>query len=243
MKTKRYIRVFLSLLLVLTLAACGVPAEDFQALSEAHVQLEGETSSLQQEVERLQSQLGEAESERSRLEVQSEEQESKSGQLQQENDTLHSEVEKLEGELAVKYQTQAQPVMDSIASIGDVTLEKEEAITAARRLYQELPDPVKQHVANAGTLTAAETALQEQKDQKAEQERIAREAEQERIAQQEREASEAAAQAEKDASGDQVMVTPTGSKYHLYKCGNGTYTWTSLSSALACGLTPRKKCF
>lgn len=40
-----------------------------------------------------------------------------------------------------------------------------------------------------------------------------------------------------------VYVTPTGSKYHTHKCGNGTYTPASLSSAQARGLTPCKKCF
>lgn len=40
-----------------------------------------------------------------------------------------------------------------------------------------------------------------------------------------------------------VYVTPTGSKYHTHKCGNGTYTATSLSNAQARGLTPCKKCF
>ena len=40
-----------------------------------------------------------------------------------------------------------------------------------------------------------------------------------------------------------VYVKPTGSKYHAYKCGNGTYTPTTLSNALARGLTPCSKCF
>ena len=40
-----------------------------------------------------------------------------------------------------------------------------------------------------------------------------------------------------------VYVTRTGSKYHTHKCGNGTYYQTTLSAALARGLTPCKKCF
>lgn len=40
-----------------------------------------------------------------------------------------------------------------------------------------------------------------------------------------------------------VYVTPTGSKYHSHKCGNGTYTPAPLSSALSRGLTPCSKCF
>lgn len=40
-----------------------------------------------------------------------------------------------------------------------------------------------------------------------------------------------------------VYVTPTGSKYHTHKCGNGTYYASSLSSAKARGLTACSKCF
>ena len=42
---------------------------------------------------------------------------------------------------------------------------------------------------------------------------------------------------------EMVYVTPTGSKYHAYKCGNGTYTLTTLSNALSRGLTPCSKCY
>jgi hypothetical protein len=40
-----------------------------------------------------------------------------------------------------------------------------------------------------------------------------------------------------------VYVTRTGKKYHIRKCGNGTYTKTTLQKAKARGLTPCKKCF
>ena len=40
-----------------------------------------------------------------------------------------------------------------------------------------------------------------------------------------------------------VYVTRTGSKYHTHKCGNGTYYASTLSAALARGLTACKKCF
>ena len=40
-----------------------------------------------------------------------------------------------------------------------------------------------------------------------------------------------------------VYITPTGSKYHSHKCGNGTYSPTSLSHAQSLGLEPCKKCF
>ena len=35
-----------------------------------------------------------------------------------------------------------------------------------------------------------------------------------------------------------VYVTPIGSKYHTHKCGRGNFYQTSLSNALARGLTP-----
>ncbi|GGC97249.1 hypothetical protein [Enterococcus wangshanyuanii] len=40
-----------------------------------------------------------------------------------------------------------------------------------------------------------------------------------------------------------VLVTPTGSKYHARKCGNGMYTPDTLENATARGLTPCSKCY
>lgn len=40
-----------------------------------------------------------------------------------------------------------------------------------------------------------------------------------------------------------VLVTATGSKYHVEKCGNGTYYESTLSAALSRGLTACSKCF
>lgn len=44
-------------------------------------------------------------------------------------------------------------------------------------------------------------------------------------------------------TGEMVLVTTTGSKYHNRKCGNGTYTPTTLEEAQARGLTPCSKCY
>ncbi|MBO0440327.1 hypothetical protein [Candidatus Enterococcus ikei] len=44
-------------------------------------------------------------------------------------------------------------------------------------------------------------------------------------------------------TGQMVLVTATGSKYHNHKCGNGTYTPATLEEAQARGLTPCSKCF
>lgn len=46
-----------------------------------------------------------------------------------------------------------------------------------------------------------------------------------------------------EAKTKYVLVTPTGKKYHLRKCGRGTYKKTTLKNAKARGLKPCKKCF
>jgi hypothetical protein len=40
-----------------------------------------------------------------------------------------------------------------------------------------------------------------------------------------------------------VYVTRTGKKYHKKKCGNGTYTKSTLEKAKKSGLTACKKCY
>lgn len=48
---------------------------------------------------------------------------------------------------------------------------------------------------------------------------------------------------EVQAKSTTVYVTPTGKRYHRKKCGNGTYTKSTLEKAKKSGLTPCKKCF
>ncbi len=62
-----------------------------------------------------------------------------------------------------------QQVVFLIDAIGEVTLESEEAITAARTAYDALTDNQKALVTNYETLTAAETALAELKEQQSQQ--------------------------------------------------------------------------
>lgn len=88
---------------------------------------------------------------------------------------------------------------------------------------------------------------------KAEEQRIAQEAAAAEQAQQQAQAeAEAAARAQQEAQAQQaaepaqgqtVYITPTGSKYHTHKCGNGTYSPATLEEAQARGLTPCSKCF
>ncbi|MGP5429630.1 thermonuclease family protein [Enterococcus malodoratus] len=103
-------------------------------------------------------------------------------------------------------------------------------------------------------------AEQAEADRKAEEKRAAEQAEAARKAEEARIAQEAAAQqaaaaqaqaeaeaqqqtAAEPAQGQTVYVTPTGSKYHTHKCGNGTYTPATLEEAQGRGLEPCSKCF
>ena len=40
-----------------------------------------------------------------------------------------------------------------------------------------------------------------------------------------------------------VLITRTGKRYHVKKCGNGTYYKATLKKAKSLGLTPCKKCY
>ena len=103
-------------------------------------------------------------------------------------------------------------------------------------------------------------AEQAEAAKKAEEKRIAEEAAAARQAEEQRIAQEAAAQAQAEeaaraqqeaqaqqaaepAQGQTVYVTPTGSKYHTHKCGNGTYSPATLEEAQARGLTACAKCY
>ncbi|REC32774.1 hypothetical protein CF160_10190 [Enterococcus pseudoavium] len=110
-------------------------------------------------------------------------------------------------------------------------------------------------------VTAHVKALEEELAAKeAEEKRLAEEAEAAKKAEEQRIAQEAAAQAQAEAEaraqqeaqaqqaaepaqGQTVYVTPTGSKYHTHKCGNGTYSPATLEEAQARGLTPCAKCY
>ncbi|WP_099223919.1 hypothetical protein [Listeria costaricensis] len=89
---------------------------------------------------------------------------------------------------------------------------------------------------------AAKKAADEADAKKAKEEQEAAAA-----SQQQQSSSSSSAQAEQPTQNaddtTQVLVTPTGSKYHTHKCGNGTYTPTTLADAKARGLTPCSKCY
>lgn len=92
---------------------------------------------------------------------------------------------------------------------------------------------------------AQQDAIAQQQAEQARQEAIAQQqAEQARQQAAAEQASQQAQAAAPEQNNEQtVYVTPTGSKYHTHKCGNGTYTPATLSEAQARGLTPCSKCY
>lgn len=91
---------------------------------------------------------------------------------------------------------------------------------------------------------AQEKAAQEKAAEEQRQQEIQAAQEQEQIQQQAQEQQAQDQQTTQEAAvGQTVMVTPTGSKYHTHKCGNGNFTPATLEEALARNLTPCSKCF
>ena len=70
-----------------------------------------------------------------------------------------AEADKAEQAKQEALKTKAQPVVDAIAAIGEVTLDSEEEITAARSAYEALEADVKEKVTNLSDLVIAEKDL------------------------------------------------------------------------------------
>ena len=70
-----------------------------------------------------------------------------------------AEADKAEQAKQEALKTKAQPLVDAIAAIGEVTLDSEEAITAARSAYEALEADVKEKVTNLSDLVIAEKDL------------------------------------------------------------------------------------
>ena len=73
--------------------------------------------------------------------------------------TDKAEADKAEQERQEALKVKAQPVVDAIAAIGEVTLNSEKAITAARSAYEALEADVKEKVTNLSDLVIAEKDL------------------------------------------------------------------------------------
>lgn len=94
------------------------------------------------------------------------------------------------------------------------------------------------------TVIDSERIAAEEAAKKAAEEEAARKAAEEAAAQ--KAAEEAAAQQQSQqsqANSRTVYITPTGKRYHYNdSCNGGTYIRSTMSEALARGLTPCKKC-
>ncbi|HGF7902108.1 TPA: hypothetical protein QFO83_000209 [Enterococcus faecium] len=145
---------------------------------------------------------------------------------------------------------------ESALSQAEANPTKENYATASAAI-QALPENKQELTSRLAAIDSTIKAKEAEEERK-KQEEIARQqaeqAQQEAIAQQQAEqaqqqaAAERASQQAQAAAPEQnneqtVYVTPTGSKYHTHKCGNGTYTPATLSEAQARGLTPCSKCY
>ncbi|MBP2099498.1 HlyD family secretion protein [Enterococcus rivorum] len=106
-------------------------------------------------------------------------------------------------------------------------IEKISALPNGSTAFSERINKVKQTIETQKE--AAKQLAEAQK--KAEAEAIAAQAEAEK------------AQNQAPAVGQTVLITPTGKKYHTYKCGNGDYFESTLAEAQSNGLTPCAKCY
>lgn len=147
--------------------------------------------------------------------------------------------------------TKEQAKQKAIASAQEAVTKAEQEPTNEN--YQQAAAAVnaleKADTSLSDRITKVKETLDNQAKQQAEAEK---KAEAERLAQEQALAAQAAAEAETEAqqaaaqqqaSGETVLVTATGSKYHTHKCGNGTYTPATLAEAQARGLTPCEKCY
>ena len=150
--------------------------------------------------------------------------------------TDKAEADKAEQAKQEALKTKAQPVVDAIAAIGEVTLDSEEAITAARSAYEALEADVKEKVTNLSDLVIAEkdlAALKAEKkaaeDLKAQQEEAKRQQEEAKKAQEEKlKEQEEKLKAEKDKYGFNEKTTLKSAKVKGKKV---TLKWNKVKGA------------
>lgn len=141
------------------------------------------------------------------------------------------EINTKETELAVKANKDAaQAVNDQIQAIGEVTLESESAIAAARTAYDALTDDQKQYVTNAQLLTDQENTLASLKQ--AAEEQAAAEAAAQAAAEAQAAADAAAAQSWSDQSSG---YTDYGYSDPGYSSSGGTSSGVDQSSGSCLG--------
>lgn len=111
---------------------------------------------------------------------------------------------------------------EAIAKIKELTDGNEELTNRAKNVKQ--------------TITA-------QKEEAKKLAEAQKQAEQEAQTAQQTQAAAETAAPNTPATGEMVLVTRTGSKYHNHVCGNGDYYEATLEEAKARGLTPCSKCY
>lgn len=131
--------------------------------------------------------------------------------------------------------TTKDSMMDGRLDAVKQTVEAEEKIVADAKAQAEVDKAAAEQAR-----IAEEQRVQEEAQRVAEEQRLAAE---QAAVEENRVAQAAAAAPQQDNTGQRVLVTPTGSKYHNHKCGNGTYTDASLEDAISRGLQPCSKCF
>ena len=147
-----------------------------------------------------------------------------------------AEADKAEQAKQEALKTKAQPLVDAIAAIGEVTLDSEEAITAARSAYEALEADVKEKVTNLSDLVIAEKDLAALKaakkaaeDLKAQQEEAKRQQEEAKKAQEEKlKEQEEKLKAEKDKYGFNEKTTLKSAKVKGKKV---TLKWNKVKGA------------
>lgn len=115
-----------------------------------------------------------------------------------------------------------------------------QAVEAEEKIVAEAKEKAETERIAAEEARIAEEQRVQEAQRVAEEQRLANER---AVAEENRVAQAAAAAPQQDNTGQRVLVTPTGSKYHIRKCGNGTYIDASLEDALSRGLEPCSKCF
>lgn len=132
---------------------------------------------------------------------------------------------------------------ESALSQAEANPTKENYATASAAI-QALPENKQELTSRLAAIDSTIKAKEAEEERKKQEEIAQQQAEQ---AQQQAAAEQASQQAQAAApeqnNEQTVYVTPTGSKYHTHKCGNGTYTPATLSEAQARGLTPCSKCY
>ena len=130
-----------------------------------------------------------------------------------------------------------------LSTVERAVVEKEAAAAEAGKAAaaQAESDRVAAEQAAAAQAESDRVAAEQAAAAQAEADRVA--AEQAAAAQAEADRVAAEQAASQQNNGQVILITATGSKYHSYKCGNGTYYESTLEQALSRGLEPCSKCF